>query len=258
MIMYSKIYGKGSPLLILHGLFGMGDNWATLGKKWAGDHREIHLLDLRNHGKSFHSQAMSYDLLSEDLLNYIERYKLSKPILLGHSMGGKAAMHFSLYHPESIGALIVADIAPRAYAPHHQKIIASIKHVPLNTMESRGALNEFLQKNIDDPAIRGLISKNSYRSEESGFAFRFYLPGIENNYERLVSAQSAEKTYHGRALFLRGADSDYIVQEDFSEIQKIFPKSEIITIPEAGHWIHADNPQMVYEKVDRFLKAYQE
>ncbi|WP_265614147.1 alpha/beta fold hydrolase [Bacteroidetes bacterium endosymbiont of Geopemphigus sp.] len=256
--MHSKIYGKGQPLLILHGLFGMGDNWTTLGKKWAGDHQEVHLLDLRNHGKSFHSGAMSYDLLSEDLLNYMERHGLSKPVLLGHSMGGKAAMHFSLHYPENARALVVADIAPRSYPAHHQKIITSIKHVPINTLKSRGALNEFLQENIDDPAIRELLSKNSYRTEEDHFAFRFYLPGIENNYEGLISAQSTEKTYHGKALFLCGDESDYIVREDFSEIQKIFPGSEIITIPKAGHWIHLDNPQAVYEKVDRFLKAYQE
>ena len=256
MILHSKIYGEGQPFLILHGLFGMGDNWITLGKKWTGDHREVHLLDLRNHGKSFHSETMNYSLLSEDLLNYIEYYMLSNPILLGHSMGGKSAMHFSLHHPDIVKSLIVIDIAPRSYPVHHQKIISSIKHVPINTMKSRRDLNNFLQENIDGPEIRGLLYKNSYHDEKNGFSFRFYLPGIENNYEELISTQNIGKIYNGRTLFLRGDESNYITNRDFSEIQNIFPRSEIITITKSGHWIHADNPKMVYEEVDRFLKPY--
>lgn len=256
MIMNSKIFGKGMPVLILHGLFGMGDNWTTLGKKLAENQREVHLLDLRNHGKSAHKENMGYELLSQDILRYIEHYKLTPPVLLGHSMGGKAAMHFGLHCSENTKALIVVDISPKAYPPHHQKIIECIKRIPIKSIKSRGDLDRFLQKNTDDPSIWKLLSKNAYRSEEGDFAFRFYLQGIENSYKELMSAQNTEKTYDKRALFLRGANSDYIRKEDFLQIDKLFTRSQIVTIPHAGHWAHADNPYAVYKNIDLFLKYY--
>lgn len=255
MILHSKIYGQGQALLILHGLFGMGDNWATLGKRWAESY-EVHLIDLRNHGKSFHSDQMNYSLLSEDLLKYIAHYGLSDLILIGHSMGGKATMRFAINHPEVAQKIIVVDIAPKAYQPHHQEIIRTIKAVDFDRIATREDLDTFLAQFISHWDTRALISKNVYRKEDGQFAFRFHLFGIEKNYAALIEQPFQDKSYEKPALFLRGAQSHYVSDEDTPLIKKHFPLAQIVTLDEAGHWIHVDRPMKFYDETQAFLNSY--
>lgn len=255
MILHSEIYGQGQTLLILHGLFGMGDNWRTLGKHWAENY-QVHLIDLRNHGQSFHADAMNYLLISEDLLQYITHHGLSDPIFLGHSMGGKAVMQFALDHPKVPQKIIIVDIAPKAYPPHHQEIIKAIKVVDFDRIVTRKDLDDFLIRFIPDSGTRALLSKNVYRKENGRFAFRFYLSGIEKNYAALIEQPLQKGTYKRPTLFLRGEKSPYIADEDIPLIQQKFPQAQIITIEEAGHWIHVDRPVEFYNEVEAFLNYY--
>ncbi|XOD68920.1 MAG: alpha/beta fold hydrolase [Flavobacteriales bacterium AspAUS03] len=255
MILHSKIYGQGQGLLVLHGLFGMGDNWTTLGKRWAEAY-QVHLVDLRNHGKSFHADAMDYTLISDDILQYIRHHELSDPVLIGHSIGGKAVMQFALNHPEIPQKIIISDIAPKAYQPHHQKIIEAIKAVNFDQITTRKELDVFLIQSIPDWGTRALLSKNTYQKEDGRLAFRFYLQGIEKNYAILIQQDLQGEVYKKPTLFLRGGASDYISDEDFPLIRKYFSQAQIITIEKSSHWIHANRPAEFDKEVQVFLKVY--
>ncbi|XCI75215.1 MAG: alpha/beta fold hydrolase [Flavobacteriales bacterium] len=255
MILHSKIYGQGQALLVLHGLFGMGDNWTTLGKRWAETY-QVHLVDLRNHGQSFHTDAMDYTLISEDILQYITHHGLSEPVLIGHSMGGKAVMQFALDHSEIPQKIIISDIALKAYPPHHQEIIEIIKTVDFDQITTRKELDIFLAQSIQDSDTRSLLSKNTYRREDGRLAFRFYLHGIEKNYAVLIQQALQGEVYKKPTLFLRGRASDYISDEDLPLIRQYFSQAQVVTIEKAGHWIHADQPAAFDKEVQVFLKTY--
>ena len=161
-ILHSKILGTGKPLLILHGFLGMSDNWKTLGAQYAENGFQSHLIDQRNHGKSFHSENFNYDYLSNDLKRYIEHHNLTKVSVIGHSMGGKTAMQFACDHPEMIYKLIVVDIAPKYYPPHHQDIINGLTALPIEKMGTRGEADEELSKYISDIGTSQFLLKNLY------------------------------------------------------------------------------------------------
>lgn len=252
-ILHSKILGKGRPLFILHGFLGMLDNWKTLGAKYAENGFEVHLVDQRNHGKSFWSKNFDYDVLADDLKCYMEHHRLEKALLLGHSMGGKTAMTFACDHPDKTEKLLVADIAPKYYPPHHDAIINGLNGLDLEHIKSRGDADHELAKAIPDFGTRQFLLKNLYRKDKNGLAFRFNLAVLSQKMEEIGENIGPTSIYSGPTLFLKGDKSEYITQNDFEEIKKHFPNAALETIENAGHWLHAENPEQFFEKSLHFL-----
>jgi len=252
-ILHSKILGKGEPLLILHGFFGMGDNWKSLANKFA-EYFEVHLIDQRNHGRSFHSDDFSYELMVEDLENYINHYQLKKVNLIGHSMGGKTVMLFATTFPKIVHKLIVADISPRYYPPHHQFILEALNMIDFNTITKRSEIAKILSEYIDEEGIKQFLLKNVYWKEKGQLAYRFNLESLTENIEEVGVSLPSFTIFEGNTLFLKGANSSYISNNDMPLIEAHFPTAQIKTIKNAGHWLHAENPQGFFNMVMVFLK----
>lgn len=254
MQLYSQILGdkKAPALIIMHGVFGMGDNWQTLGRKWS-DKYMVHLLDMRNHGRSPHSQDFSYSLMTADLLEYLHEQKLDKAHIMGHSMGGKVAMQFAVEHPKKVNKLIVADMAPRPYEPHHNFIIEALQSLNFKELQSRREAEEALSKKIDNPGIRQFLLKSLYWEEKDRLAWRFNVPVIGQAVAQSGDYMPANAVYTGSTLFLRGGKSPYIKDADWPEIEKHFPGAILNTIEGAGHWLHAEKPGEFKKAVDHFL-----
>jgi pimeloyl-ACP methyl ester carboxylesterase len=252
MELFSRVVGSGQPLIIIHGLFGMSDNWQSLAKQFASFF-EVHLIDQRNHGRSFHHNEFNYDCLSQDLLNYIELKKLRNVILLGHSLGGKTAMKFATLYPGFMSKLIVIDISPRYYSIHHHTIIKGLKYLASQTLKSRRIADEQLAKFIEEPGVRQFLLKSLYWNEKKELEFRFNLNSISDNIENVGQALNKKSFYDGPTLFLQGEESNYINNDDETLIFHHFTDAQIETIKDAGHWVHAQQPQAFFESIMRFL-----
>ena len=252
-LLHSKILGKGEPLLIVHGFLGMGDNWKTLAKRFS-ENFEVHLIDQRNHGRSFHSDEFNYEVLVDDLLNYINHYHLKKVNLLGHSMGGKMAMLFAVSYPEKVKKLMVADIGPKFYPTHHDLILEGLSAIDFSKQKSRKEVEEVLQQYISDYGIRQFLLKNVYWQTKQKLGFRFNLPSLLENIDEIGTALPSLTVFEGETLFLKGENSGYITTEDKALIEAHFPKATIVTVKNAGHWLHAENPNDFYDYVVSFLK----
>jgi esterase len=254
MKLHYKELGHGQPLLILHGLFGTLDNWATLAKRLS-EHYNVFLVDLRNHGRSPHDDQHNYDLMADDVLELIDDLQIPTPAIMGHSMGGKVAMNFALRYPTRLTRLIVVDIAPKAYPPHHDDIIDALKSVDLKAT-SRSEIDKQMAEKIKQEDVRLFLMKNLYRKEDNTFGWRMNLDAIEKDYEQIAAAITSDVPFKKHALFIRGGKSNYITQEDiYTSIEHLFTLVEMETIPKAGHWVHAEAPDEVYDLVTTFLSA---
>ncbi|RMG83613.1 MAG: alpha/beta fold hydrolase [Bacteroidetes bacterium] len=249
---YKKL-GSGEPLIILHGLMGMLDNWLTPAKKLA-EHFEVFLVDQRNHGHSPHSEEFNYQVMMEDLLEFFDDVNLLEAHILGHSMGGKTAMKFAQNYPEYVTKLIVADIAPKKYPVHHQLILQGLRAIDLNKVSSRKEADEILSQYVPEFAVRQFLLKNLYWKEKNKLAWRFNLDAIEKNIE-LIGEEINDRIFEKPALFLKGEKSDYITEEDYEMIKMLFPQSSIQVIPNAGHWLHAEQPELFIKAVIDFLNS---
>ncbi|WP_108424365.1 alpha/beta fold hydrolase [Flagellimonas amoyensis] len=254
-LLHSKILGEGKPFLILHGFLGMSDNWKTLGAQYAENGYEVHLLDQRNHGKSFHSPDFDYEQLAKDVQNYMAHHNMGSANVLGHSMGGKTAMHLATSHPELVTKLIVADIAPKFYPPHHQDIVNGLATLDFDQISSRTEADEILSKSIRNFGVRQFLLKNLYWVEQGKLGFRFNFEVLRNKMEEIGDNIGPTALYEGPTLFLRGDRSEYIQPNDLPEIKKHFPKAHIETVDNAGHWLHAENPKQFFEKSLHFLNS---
>ena len=253
-MIHSKIEGKGMPLIILHGFLGMSDNWKSLGTLYTNEGYEVHMLDLRNHGKSFHADEFNLNVMSIDVLKYCQYHNLSSVSIIGHSMGGKVAMLFAANYPELVEKLIVADIGPKYYPPHHQDILAALNAVDFSTQPDRANVEEVLSQFIPDFGTRQFLMKNLYWIQPGQLAFRFNLSVFNKKIES-IGEELAEDLYFDRpTLFIRGGTSNYILDSDMPSIKKFFPASELLTIPKAGHWLHAENPKLFFQFTSEFLK----
>ena len=241
-------------LLILHGFLGMSDNWKTIGIQLADDGFQVHLLDLRNHGRSFHSEEFSYELMVEDVYAYCKSNNLGKITLLGHSMGGKTAMLFATTYPEIVEKLIIADIGPKFYPQHHQTILEGLNAVDFSLKPSRNEVEEILAKYISDFGTRQFLLKSLYWQESGQLAFRFNLAVFNVKIDEIGKPLSDKAVFNAPTLFIRGGNSNYILNEDFDTVKTHFPNSRIETIPNVGHWLHAENPQLFYEMTSLFIK----
>jgi pimeloyl-ACP methyl ester carboxylesterase len=251
-ILHSRIVGEGRPLLILHGYFGTGDNWKTIATKLSSSF-QVHLIDQRNHGKSFHSEAFDYELLVEDLHHYIEHHQLKNSNLLGHSMGGKTAMLYAVEYPENIHKLIVADISPRMYPPHHHDILEALNAVDFTIQNTRKMVDEKLAELIPEAGVRQFLMKNVYWREKGLLDFRFNLKSLTENNEEIGVALPSFTLFEKETLFLKGENSGYISADEEPIIKAHFPTSKIVTIKNAGHWLHAENPADFLKAVEEFL-----
>ena len=252
-MLYSKIEGEGKPLLILHGFLGMSDNWKTLGTQFASDGFQVHMLDLRNHGRSLHSDDFSYEFMVEDVVDYCKGHHLNTIDIIGHSMGGKTAMLLATTYPDLINKLVVADIGPKFYPQHHQTILAGLNAVDFAKKPSRAAVEATLSEYITDFGTRQFLLKSLYWQEPGQLAFRFNLSVFNKKMDEIGVALPEKAVFNKPTLFIRGGSSNYILDQDLEEIVQHFPLSKIETIPNAGHWLHAENPKMFHELAISFL-----
>lgn len=250
---YSTIEGEGKPFLILHGFLGMSDNWKTLGSKFAEEGYEVHLLDQRNHGRSEHTEEMNYKVMAQDVVDYCNSKGLEEIILLGHSMGGKVAMMVAGEHPSLVEKLIIVDISPKYYPPHHQTILDGLTALDEETITSRGDAEDFLGKFIKDKGTRLFLLKNLYWKTKEKLSLRLNLPVLKDNVEQIGGALPSGLKFGKETLFIKGGKSNYITEEDKSLINLHFPKAEIVEIPGAGHWVHAEKAEDFYTAVMEYL-----
>jgi len=253
MQLHSKIIGEGKPFLILHGFLGMSDNWKTLSKQFAKVGFQVHLIDQRNHGRSFHSNEFNYNALSQDLKQYCDAYHLKNIVLLGHSMGGKTAMLFSSQNPDYVKQLIIADISPRFYPIHHDAILEGLKSLDFKVLKSRGEAEEKLSNYVNDYGTRLFLLKNLYWVEKGILGLRINLKVLTEKVSEVGEALPLHSKFNGATLFLKGDKSEYVAAQDETIIKSHFPKAKIETIANAGHWLHAENPKDFYDAVINFV-----
>lgn len=253
MNLFFRKLGSGKPLFILHGLFGMSDNWQTLGKQFA-EHFTVYLIDQRNHGRSPHSPEHSYVLMSEDLLELMDAEGLDRVMLIGHSMGGKTAMQFAVTHSERVEKMVVVDISPKKYPTTNQDIVDALEKVNLNEVKTRKEVEAILAQDIKAPGTMQFLLKNLYWDDDQKLAWRFNLEALKANLALVAEATPIPATpLQIPVLFVKGEKSDYTFNADSRLIHQIFPNANMVTIPGAGHWVHADKPVEFYNMVNSFL-----
>ena len=254
MELHFERYGQGHPLIILHGLFGSLDNWRTLSKTFAQSF-QVFALDQRNHGRSPHSDMFNYQAMMEDVYEFMERRELPSAYILGHSMGGKVAMQFALTYPNMVDKLIVVDIAPKVYPPDHDNVFAGLYALNLATLRSRQEAEAGLAPHLPDLALRQFLLKNLEREDSGTFRWRINLDGIHRNYHEMLKTFTANGKFPKPTLFIRGENSGYIRDSDLITIREIFPAAQLTTIPNTGHWVHAEAPREFAQAVLHFLAA---
>lgn len=241
MDLYFREYGQGAPMVVLHGLFGSSDNWLTQAKLLSDGFR-IYTPDLRNHGLSPHDDAFDYPSMVDDLRKFFEKQNLSSVILVGHSMGGKAAMNFALSYPDYVDKLVVVDIAPRLYDLEHYVIADGLAAIPVAQLSSRNEADEILSKYVSDAGTRQFLLKNLQRKTEGGFSWKINLPVVKEKLKNVGEDLYLEGVFNKPVLFVRGKFSSYILDSDIKRIREIFPSAHVETI-ETGHWVQAEKPE---------------
>ena len=254
MKLFYRKFGSGQPLIILHGLFGQSDNWNTLAKQISEQGFEVYTVDQRNHGLSPHSTTWDYPSMSADIEELMENLVLEKCILMGHSMGGKTAMQFALEHGDLLDKLIVVDMAPKYYPPHHQAVIEGLQAVDFTKIQTRKEAENILSNYIDDAGTKQFLLKNIFWKDDGIMDWRFNLNVIQQKIENMGKAIQTDSHCAVPTLFIRGETSTYIDETDLPVIKDIFPRSYVETIKDAGHWVHAEQPQAFFKSVMSFIK----
>jgi esterase len=266
MELFYRNFGKGPPLIIAHGLYGASDNWLSIGKALATDF-DVYLVDQRNHGHSPHAEIHNYQVMKDDLIAFMDRHDLQKAILVGHSMGGKTVMFLAEAYPERVDSLIVIDIAPTTCHPDdnssqartHTEIVHGILSVDFSQVKKRDDVNDQLARTIHSPKIRSFLMKNVSRDKEGHYGWKLNAPVIAKELTSIFEGLDPGKYSHGRGitgfpvLFIRGEKSDYISDDCIPDIKQIFPMAEIATIPQAGHWLHVEQPELLIKTIRYFL-----
>ncbi len=256
MQLFHNSYGDPSlpALIILHGLLGSSDNWHSLGKRF-GERFHILALDARNHGRSPHSDVFDYPAMASDVMEFMNQQNIRTASVLGHSMGGKTAALMALLYPDVINKLIVVDIAPRSYRDRNDQIFSALHSVDITAYSFRKDIDAALSAKIADAGLRQFLMKNLGRDQSGRFTWKMNLEVIEKNYDRINEELPRDKRFDKPTLFLRGERSDHIQERDIPIIRQLFPAAQIMTIKNAGHWVHADAPEKFYSLVLEFLTA---
>jgi esterase len=249
---------SGPPLVLLHGLFGQARNFSQIQRALAQRWRVI-ALDQRNHGASPHAPDMRYATMAEDVLDTLAALDALPAALLGHSMGGKAAMRTALLHPDAIERLLVADIAPVVYPPHNHPIVAAMQAIRLHDDLTRAAADAALAEAVPSAPVRAFLLQNLRLGTPPVWRIGLdeiatALPDLEG-WDGPTTATAPAPTYPGRTLFVAGETSDYITRDDRPLIRALFPAARFVTVKHAGHWLHADNPAGFLAVVEAFLSA---
>ncbi len=248
MQLHYQTAGQGQPLILIHGLFGSADNWGSIARHFA-QHFQVISVDLRNHGRSPHSDSQTYLEMAEDLLALCDALGLQQIYLLGHSLGGKVAMQFATQYPERVSKLIVVDMAMRAYVDEHTHLMDAMLAVDLSLMQSRSEVDKALSGPIGNLMVRQFLLTNLLKAGEQ-LQWRINLPALKANYAAFISAVSVQ--FEKPSLFIRGERSHYVSESDVAEILNQFPNAEIVSLP-ADHWVHAEQPQLFIQAVEKFL-----
>jgi pimeloyl-ACP methyl ester carboxylesterase len=252
MKLYCRQMGSGNPVVIIHGIFGMSDNWLTIAKQLATTHH-CYILDMRNHGRSPHSHDLTYDDMVEDVYEFLTDFRLRTASFIGHSMGGMVAMKFAFEYSHRVEKLVIVDIAPRSYPPLHQNILEGLKSIPIDKINVRSEANEILKKYVVSNKTRQFLLKNLYRKDDNTYAWRVNLDALSNHTSDIELGISQDFIYEKPTLFIRGGKSDYILPEDEQQIMTLFPNATIIEIPNASHWVHAERPDDFLKVLENFL-----
>lgn len=251
-MLYSRHQGQGEPLVLIHGLFGSLENLGALAKLLS-QHFTVYSVDLPNHGRSPHTADMSLQSMAAAVGEWMDGQGLSSAHFLGHSLGGKTAMEFALRHPARVRKLIVVDIAPVGYPPHHNDVFAGLLNIDPDSLGSRQEADHLLLPHVPELAVRSFLLKNLVK-EESGFHWRMNLPVIHRCYSQLISANSGELSFAGDVLFFKGGNSDYIGESQRDAILDKFPNAQLKVIANTGHWLHAEKPELVATLSLKFLQ----
>jgi esterase len=254
MKLFYRKFGSGQPLIILHGLFGQSDNWNSLSKQFAAGGLEVYALDLRNHGLSPHSEIWDYSAMVADVQELIADLGLKKVILLGHSMGGMVAMQLATEHPDLLDKLLVADMAPKKYPLHHEAVIEGLRSVDFSIIKNRKEAEAQLSRFVKDGGTLQFLLKNLYWVSDTQLGWRFNLDVIANNQTVVGQPFDTDRARcYVPTWFIRGENSEYVLDSDLPLISKVFPDSKLITILGAGHWIHAEQPRLFFNEVAKII-----
>lgn len=253
MLLHTHSSGSGKPVVLIHGLFGSFENLGVIARSLSADYQVINV-DVRNHGRSGHSDTMTYALMAEDLAQTLLDLGINKASVLGHSMGGKLAMAFALAYPERVDKLILADVAPVAYPPRHTEILKALTSLDLATLSSRADADTHLRQYIEEPGVRQFLLK-SLQKDDDHFSWRFNLTALADNYPAIIGAPLQDGQFNGEVLFIKGGLSDYILPEHKAGIMQLFPNAQAKIIQGTGHWLHAEKPAAFTKLVQDFLSA---
>lgn len=261
MKLFFRKYGEGPPLIIIHGLYGSSDNWVSIGRKFS-ENFEVYLIDQRNHGRSPHSDEHNYLLLKKDLLEFMDDQNIEKAIIVGHSMGGKTAMFFAIDYPERVSNLVIADISPRSYKTTnsaqlkaHSTIIRAMYNLDFYGISNRQEIDDILSKSIHDSRIRQFLLKNVKRSKDNSYSWSLNIKTIKNELPKIMEGldENQSEITGFPVLFIKGQNSDYIQNKDEKIIKQVFPYADIESISNAGHWLHAEQPEVFFKKIEDFI-----
>lgn len=250
---FKQIGENGKPMIILHGVFGLLDNWLGISKTISDHGYNVFLVDQRNHGRSPHEGPLDFATFASDLKEFIDQHQLENPVLIGHSMGGKTIMEYAVTYPGTYDALVVVDIGPKAYPIHHTKILKGLNAIPIDQIESRNQADEILSEYEPILSVRQFLLKNLYRKDEGGFGWRFNLPLLTSDMANVGQEIKSKERIETPVLFIRGERSNYILDEDMEGIQDLFPNARLETIAGAGHWIQAEQPKAFVATLFNFL-----
>lgn len=262
MYLYSRRHGDEQlgtgpncslPIVILHGLFGSHRNWQGIAARLA-EHFPVYTVDLRNHGESPHSMDGDYGVMAADLAEFFQAHDLQSAHVLGHSMGGKVAMQFAASHPSLVGKLVIVDVAPKSYPPHHRDIITALQALDLHRIHDRKTADAALTRTIPDPATRQFLLTGLRCDVHGTCHWQFGLDELAHNYDALAQNITIHHPCPHPTLFLRGGQSSYVVDEDVPRIRTLFPAAQLVTIPNAGHWVHIDAPAECVRMIREFLR----
>jgi pimeloyl-ACP methyl ester carboxylesterase len=254
MILHHKIVGTGEPVFIFHGLFGSLDNWMSFARSLAAYSFQCILVDLRNHGHSRHDDIFNYEVMCDDVLELMQYLKIERTNMLGHSMGGKVVMHLCEKNSDIIKKMVVVDIAPRYYPPHHVQIFDAMHLIDFDFVKTRKDAEQILKNEIEDIATLQFMLKNIYWKTDTQLAWRFNIDALEKNIDAIGAAIKNETIRNTPSLFIRGANSNYINADDVKNIAQKYSNAKVVTIKDAGHWVHADKPKEMLMITLEFLQ----
>jgi len=254
-VLHHKVAGTGDPLILIHGLFGSLENLGGIARQLA-EHYTVYSIDLPNHGRSPHTSTTDLSSLADHVLQWMDAQHISSAHLLGHSLGGKAAMEVALRSPERVRRLVVMDIAPVHYTPHHDDVFTGLLSFKPSELTSRTEADKLLTKHVSELPVRSFLLKNLVKQPEGGFAWRMNLPVIHRDYPHLIQGNVRGKSFDGHVLFLKGGNSDYILEKHREDILSRFPQTTLKVVSNTGHWLHAEKAELVSKLALSFLGEY--